>query len=157
MAEKTHEELVQALEEKKAELKAKREELATLEKEYKLKPGKDHSADEKVGKKWLKLKNSVDALAEERNKLQEAVKTSKPKKEKTVKPSKYEYPADVVTPEQKKKWRASQRAEKKKANKPEKAEKAEKVKEKKSEEVVDKKEKKDKKDKKDKKAKKNED
>lgn len=129
---KTHDELTADLDAKKVELKEKRAELEAFEKEKGLKRGKDHSEDEKSGKKWKRLKGEVDALAAQRNTLADAVKDSKPKKEKVDRPSKYEYPADCTTADLKKKFRAAQRTAAKKKDKPEKvkvekAEKTEKV------------------------------
>jgi hypothetical protein len=104
-----------ALSAAKEERKAAKEELRAFEKEHGLAKGEDHAGDEKNGKKWAKLKKVVDSKDEAVNDIEESMKELK--SEKTIRPSKYEYPADVVTAADKKKWRAKQRTAAKKKDK----------------------------------------
>lgn len=124
-SERTFDVVTSELDSKKEELKVKRAELVTLEKENGLKMNKDHSENEKVGKKWAKIKATINSLAEERNTLAEEVKNLKPKKERAIRPTKYEYP-EGMSKEDKKKFRTQARSQS--APKKEKAIKPEKVK-----------------------------
>ena len=85
----------------------------------------DAPEDEKLAKKLNKLKANVD---ESEKAVRAAKKAAKPKKEKAERQSKYDYPADCTTAEQKKKFRTEARraanGEAKAAKKAEKAEKA---------------------------------
>lgn len=126
--------------------------LATYFKENKLKKTEDYSEDAKHGKKVSRLESKIDKYSEELITINEAVKGFKPgkaKKESAPKNLKYDYPDDVKTAEQRKKYRIAARkaagggeegtdkpAKKAKAEKPAKASKA-KVKEVDDEEVED--------------------
>lgn len=112
---KSKEELKEALSVAKEEAKAAREEKRGFEKENKLAKGEDHSANEKVGKKWTKLNDVVTAKTAKVEKAQAAL--DEVKKESTGSRTTYEYPKDVVSPGDRKKYRAAQRAAKKKAAK----------------------------------------
>jgi hypothetical protein len=100
---------------------------------------KTEPSDKKLAKKWNALKAELEAAKEAEKAAGEtkegkksSKKEEKPKKEKKAaapRPSKYEYPADCVSKEEKKKFRAKQRAaekssEKKAAKKATKEEKA---------------------------------
>lgn len=124
----TKEEAKKKLADAKDEAKAARGELRDFEKENDLEKGGDHSKHEKAGKKWSKLN---DALKKKQDKVDAAQAVlDEVKKDKAPRPSKYEYPAEVKTPQDKKKYRAKMRAEKKRAEKGD--AKAEKGKDKKS-------------------------
>ena len=111
-----HDGAKEALVQVKADIKAKRDEFHAFLKENKLKRNVDHSEDTKHGKKFKAFKTAIDKLTEQREAISAKVKETKPKKGAGRK-SKYEYPADVTTPEQKKKYRTKMRAEAKKAEK----------------------------------------
>jgi hypothetical protein len=72
---------------------------------------KEAPADKKLKPEFEKLTKAYETLKSQRDAAEEAAKASKPRSERA---SKYDYPADVVTSEDKKKFRAAQR----KANKP---------------------------------------
>lgn len=103
--ELTYDSAKSQLEPKKAELKAKREELQAWLKEKGLKKTEDHSKDEKYGKKFTRLTGEIKALEEETNKLREFMKNNKPAK---VRTTKYNYP-EGATADDKKKFRQKAR------------------------------------------------
>lgn len=72
-----------------------------------LKAKKDHSDDKKHGKEFKKLRQVWLDAKESQEKAEEAAKALKPQ---TARKVKYEYPDDVVTSEDKKKYRATARA-----------------------------------------------
>ena len=115
MAKKTKAELKEDLKAVKEELSVAKTEKKNFEKSSKLEKGGDHSADPKHGKKWTRLNAMVVKKTEEVEKLQAAI--TEAKGEAINRPSKYEYPADVLTAGDKKKYRAAQRAAAKKAAK----------------------------------------
>lgn len=90
--------------------------------ENKLKIGTDYS-DHKDAKIAKKFKSLHGAWADARTAVKDLEAKAKELKPAVQRVSKYEYPADVETPEQKKKYRAKMRAEAKAADKPAKAEK----------------------------------
>lgn len=115
----------------KAAIETKKEELAVAEKEKRafekdngLKKGEDHSEHPKHGKKWAKMDKNIQQLEADIEEAKNWLKENKPKKEKKERQLKYDYPADCTTDEQKKKFRATMRAEAKKAEKGEKKSKA---------------------------------
>lgn len=108
---------------KKGELKTAKEELRAFEKENKLEKGGDHSGHEKHGKKWSKMNKVVESLRAEIEAAENWAKENKPKKEKTPRAVKYEYPKECVTEADRKKYRAKMRAQAKSEQK--KAEKGE--------------------------------
>lgn len=77
--------------------------LAAYYKENKLKKTEDYSADEEHGKKIARLEANVE-------KAQNAVGKTKKEKPTTNRATKYEYPADIDTPEKRKKYRQEMRA-----------------------------------------------
>ena len=86
--------------------------LATYFKENKLKKTEDYSEDAKHGKKVSRLESKVDKYSEELITINEAVKSYKPgkaKKDAAPRNLKYDYPEDVKTAEQRKKYRIEQR------------------------------------------------
>lgn len=86
--------------------------LATYFKENKLKKTDDYSEDAKHGKKVTRLESKVDKYSEELISINEAVKSYKPgkaKKDAAPRNLKYDYPDDVKTAEQRKKYRIEQR------------------------------------------------
>jgi hypothetical protein len=90
---------------------------------------KEAPADKKLKPEWEKLTKAYSEARTKRDAQEEAVKALKPKAERA---SKYEYPKECVTKEDKKKFRATQRAA---ANKAEKAASPKKSKKAKKEEV----------------------
>lgn len=110
------EEATTAYADSKVTAKNERESLNAFCKENKLKRNVDHTDDAKHGKKYAKLKQTVDAACELRDALKEQVKETKPKKT-SGRASKYEYPEDITTNEQKKKYRTQLRAAAAKADK----------------------------------------
>lgn len=115
MAKENKEDLKALLTSTKEELGVAKTELRAFEKESKLAKDTDHSDDAKHGKRWSKLKATVTKKEELIAKTREKLAALKP--EKTERPSKYEYPKDVVTALDKKKHRAKLRAEAKRAEK----------------------------------------
>lgn len=102
-----------------AKLKSLSEEKAAYYKENGLKVGKDYANDKKHGAYITKITKAIKevegAIKEIKGSVKEAageIKESAKKIKEAVKSvaSKYEYPADVVTPEQKKKYRRDMRA-----------------------------------------------
>ena len=86
--------------------------LATYFKENKLKKTEDYSEDAKQGKKVTRLEAKVDKYSNELITINEDVKSYKPgkaKKEAAPRNLKYDYPEDVKTAEQRKKYRIEQR------------------------------------------------
>lgn len=140
---KTVEEATQMVETLKAEISTDSEALKEFMKANKIKKGETPS-DEKIAKKYGKMVASLDKKRADRDAAKEAIKALTPKKSRE---SKYEYPADVVTAEDKKKYRTKMRNAAKSEGK------AKSKKEKKAEAPVEKSEKVSKKDKKAKKAK----
>jgi hypothetical protein len=112
---KTKEELKSALESSKEELTVAKGELKTFEKTNGLEKGGDHSKNEKFGKKWQKIKDTVT----KKEKTVEGIRAelAELKAEKAPRTVKYEYPKDVVSAEDKKKYRTKMRAAAKKAEK----------------------------------------
>jgi hypothetical protein len=105
----------EALTAAKESKKSAKQELKAFEKENELASGEDHSGDAKHGKRWSKLKKAVDSAEAKVTDIEgemEGLKSAK-----VDRPSKYEYPADVVTALDKKKYRAKMRAAAKKADK----------------------------------------
>ena len=114
--ELTYEEAVELT---KAATKTRQEASAAKEayaKEHGLKTKKDHSDDPKHGKAWKALQKVYKAAKAEEEAAKETEKGLKPK---VVKSSKYEYPEDVITADDKKKYRAKMRASAKAADKKE--------------------------------------
>lgn len=111
---KTFEDATAAMETAKSGRKAAREALKQFEVDNKLKHREDHSGDKKLGKQWSKLNDALQAQITAFEDAETASKELKPAKERE---SKYDYPADVTTAEQKKKYRTTQRAAAKKAEK----------------------------------------
>lgn len=114
---KSYEAAKEALAPAREKLKAAKDERRAFEKENKLAKETDHSADEKHGKKWAKLNATVVAAQAEVDSAKEFMDANKPKKEKAGRASTYEYPKEVVTVADKKKYRAKMRADKKRAEK----------------------------------------
>ena len=99
----------------KEDRKSAKQELKAFEKENDLEVGGDHSGN----KRWAKLKKAVDAKEAVVTEIEEAIEGLK--SEKTVRPTKYEYPAaeggGEMTAAEKKRYRAKMRAQKNKAEK----------------------------------------
>jgi hypothetical protein len=115
------EELNQALEAAKADLATAKENFKKFLTKNNLKAGVTPK-DEALAKKLAGLEKKI-ATAEKG--VKDAKKALKPKKEKAERVSKYEYPADCTSAEDRKKFRTSQRNAEKSASK--KSTKAEKV------------------------------
>jgi len=111
---KTFEDATAAMDTAKSARKAAREALKQFEVDNKLKHREDHSGDKKLGKQWSKLNDALQAQITAFEDAEAASKELKPAKQRE---SKYDYPADVTTAEQKKKYRTAQRAAAKKAEK----------------------------------------
>lgn len=114
MAKLTHEQAVDATAAAKLVRSTAKTVVEAFEKENKLKPMSDHKDDSKHGKAWLKLKNAHRAGQKLVKEAEEAEKALKPAK---IRVTTYEYPADIITTGDKKKYRATQRAAKAKAAK----------------------------------------
>lgn len=83
--------------------------------ENKLKRKTDYSDDPKFGKQYKKLNAALTAARENRDSIKEAIKELKPKSERGYQ---YDYPADIKGDAAKmKKFRAAERAKKRKAEK----------------------------------------
>lgn len=123
MAKKTKEELKEQLKSLKEERKAAKEELRGFEKENKLAKGEDHSGDAKHGKKWAKLNQVVSNKEEKIAKVEASLEETKGEKGSGGFRQKYEYPDDITSAEDKKKYRAKMRAAAKRAEKGESEEK----------------------------------
>lgn len=109
----------------KAEINEAKKALTTYFKENKLKKNEDYSEDKKHGKKISRLEKAVE-------KAQEKLKTVKEASKGTgTRATKYEYPDDITTAAQRKKYRQEQRALAK-GDKPKKAKKEKPAKEEKS-------------------------
>lgn len=107
MAKTSHEELVKQLEAAKATHTEAKEALKDFRTENEIKKGTDPSeVTGKAGKEYGKLVKAAEKAAEAYEKLKEAEKENRPRKERQ---SKYEYPADVVTAEDRKKYRTKMR------------------------------------------------
>lgn len=132
---KSHEELKAALEEAQSSLKSAKSDLKEFMAENKIKKGTEVAdvQDKKTRKAYESLVNSVDKFAAQVEKYSAEEKEARPAK---ARASKYEYPDDVVTKEDRKKWRTKMRnqangksekaGKKAKSEKPEAAGKAEK-------------------------------
>jgi len=118
-----YDEAAEAFKATKEELAVAREEKKTYFKENGLSQKEDYSADAKHGKKVKKFQEMIDKKIKERDETEAWMKENKPKKERAVRATTYEYPDDITTAEDKKKYRAKQRAAKKKAEKGEAEEK----------------------------------
>ena len=99
---------------KTAQVKEAKVALKTYFQENKLKMTEDYSEDPKHGKKVTRLEAKVDKYSDELNDINEAVKKFKPNSGKNKSEGKggnlkYEYPDDIKTPEQRKKYRIEQR------------------------------------------------
>lgn len=105
---KTYEQAQEELASAKATRKECNEAMAEFLKENKLKKGEDYSghSDEKIAKKWKKLAAAQTEARAAVTAAEEAEKALKPKAERA---SKYEYPEDVVTADDRKKYRAKMR------------------------------------------------
>lgn len=143
MAKLTYEGALAQQKEAKAAVKEAKGNLTDYYKENKLKRNQDYSADKKHGKKISNLEKEVkkaSATLENLNEKVESLKDGAPKKPKGgVGRTKYDYPEDVKTPDQKKKYRQAMRAKAAgktpKAEKPTKEEKVGKAKKAKKEET----------------------
>lgn len=110
---KTYEEATEAHSSAKEEREVAREEFKTFRKENSIKKD-EPPTDEKLLKKYnklLEMKTKKEGIVDD---IAAWLKENKPKKEKKVRETKYEYPADA-TPGDKKKIRAASRAEAKRA------------------------------------------
>lgn len=99
---------------KAAQVKEAKAALKSYFSENKLKMAEDYSDDPKHGKKVMRLESKVDKYSDELNDINEALKKMKPGKAKAsgegkAKNLKYDYPEDVKTAEQRKKYRIEQR------------------------------------------------
>ena len=102
---------VEAQKAKAAQVKEAKAALTDYFKENKLKKTEDYTEDPKHGKKVTRLESKVDKYSDELNDINEAIKKLKPGKEKSSEPKKlkYDYPPEIKTAEQKKKYRIEQR------------------------------------------------
>lgn len=120
---KNFEESEALLKSTKEEREVARAELKAFKKEKGIK-GEDPT-DEKILKTFTKLKGKKESKEASVEEIREWQKANKPKKERAERPSKYTYPAECVTPLDKKKFRAKARTAKKNEGKPAKVVKAE--------------------------------
>ena len=110
----------------KTDLTVARDTFADWLKKNKLDKSKDYTKDKKFGKEYVKLTTTINELTAKRAELEGETKKTKSKKSAASARTKYDYPADIVTAEQRKKYRVEQR---KLASKTEKTEKSVKEKE----------------------------
>jgi len=115
MGKKTKDELKADLTAAREEKKAAFEEKRAFEKENKLEKGADHSGHEKLGKKWTKLETGLKAKQDKIKKIEEDIASLK--KESSSSRTVYDYPEDIKSAADRKKYRAKARAAKKKAEK----------------------------------------
>lgn len=95
----------------KEELQVAKDELKSYRKEHKLEKDVDYSEDAKHGKTWKKLLKAITSKEEAITEIKTWMEENKPKKEKVARESKYEYPADCTSEDDKKKFRAKKRRE----------------------------------------------
>ena len=118
---KTYEEALEAQGVAKDAVKEAKAALTEYYTKNKLKRNEDYTDDAKHGGKIQKLQNAIDRESSTLENIGEQMKALKPKKEKSAgRETKYEYPADCVTSEQKKKYRIKMRKEAENADKPKK-------------------------------------
>lgn len=97
-----------------------KEERKAYAKENGLSIKEDHSGDKKHGKKWKQFTDAISAADAQIENAENWVKENKPKKSGGGnRASKYEYPSDIVSADDKKKYRAKMRAEAKRTEKEE--------------------------------------
>lgn len=124
----TMEEATELLSSTKEELNAAKEEKSVYLKENGLKKNDDHSSDKKHGKNITRMDGVIAKKRELIDELKTWMQENKPAKEKKERAVKYDYPEDVVSAEDKKKYRAKQRTAAKNADKPKKEAKEKKAK-----------------------------
>ena len=110
----TMESAIEAQKAKATQVKDAKVALTEYFKENKLKKSEDYTDDAKHGKKVTRLEGKIDKYSDELNDINESIKKMKPgKKEKSATPKnlKYDYPEDVKTSEQRKKYRIEKRKE----------------------------------------------
>lgn len=110
----TFEEATAALEEIKGALTEERKEFKSFLKKNKLKVGKDYSTHKELGEEFSAHNDKLAELQATREELMAFTKENKPRKERQTQ---YDYPEGVTSTEEKKKYRAKVRAEKKRAEK----------------------------------------
>lgn len=103
----THEEALANLESAKEAKKAAYDAREAFSKKNGLPPKKDHSSHKEFGKAFSPLNQ---AWLDAKDAITEAEKIEKEVRPKSERPSKYDYPADIVTADDKKKYRAKMRA-----------------------------------------------
>jgi hypothetical protein len=103
----TFESATAAAEAAKTKRQAARKVLDAFMEKNGLKAKKNHADDAKHGKEWKKLHDIWSAAKEAQEAAEKEAKSLKPVTERAVK---YDYPADVVTADDKKKHRAKMRA-----------------------------------------------
>lgn len=113
---KNFEESEALLKSTKEEREIARAEFKAFKKENKL--GGEEPTDEKLLKKYNKMKSTKEAKEASVDEIIAWRKENKPKKERANRPTKYTYPAECVTPLDKKKYRAKMRTAKKNEGKP---------------------------------------
>lgn len=131
MAKKTYAEVKESLGTLKDEAKQAKKDLKNFCKDQKLDPEAEHTGN----KKWVKLKALVDKSSKQVAEAEAWLAENKEKKEGKPRATKYEYPAEVQTAADKKKWRAKARAEAKRKEKGESTDKGEKASKKKDKEA----------------------
>ena len=107
----TYEEALTAQEEAKSAVKEAKTALTEYYTKNKLKRNEDYTDDAKHGGKIQRLQQNIDKASETLADINEQVKGLKPGKAKAGRDTKYEYPADCVTAEQRKKYRIKMRKE----------------------------------------------
>lgn len=115
MAKKTYAEMKELLGTQKEESKQAKKDLKKFCQENKLELEAEHTDN----KKWVKLKALVDKTAKAFAETEAWLAENKEKKEGKPRATRYEYPADVTTAADKKKFRAQARADAKKKAKAE--------------------------------------
>lgn len=123
---KTHEEALEAQKVAKENVKIAKTALTEYYTKNKLKRSEDYTKDKKHGEKITRLQTEIDKKSETLEAINNQVKDLKPAKAGAAdRVTKYEYPADCVSSEDRKKYRIAQRKAAEGGDKPKK-EKAEK-------------------------------
>lgn len=89
---------------------AAKEERKAYAKEHGLSIKEDHADNKKHGKKWAQFTSAIDNANAQIEAAEAWIKENKPKGKGGNFASKYTYPEDIVTPEDKKKYRTRMRA-----------------------------------------------
>jgi hypothetical protein len=126
MSKLTHEQVQEKLQGLKAQRKEVNNAIGAIRLKHRIEKG-GKPKDKKLLAEWNSLHEKKEEFTKQIEKLETQAAELKPRKERETK---YDYPADCITPEQKKAFRTKMRAQANAANKPEKTSKKEGKKEK---------------------------